>query len=197
MTNITRIVLGDKVLAELLANKTVAILGKDRKLDGNIVITFGIPGSIEYDNLTTTIQQGQTATLECEGLIFKTNVIVKTFEDIEEPDEPIVPQPTLLSTPIIYLYDEPEEPEEPDIPVEPVELEAPFIYLEDIEEDDEEGDAACAVLGVGKLGQMVLGKEQEPIAVAYRLVPNDYGNTLILNIYTTEVTDDGTTVVVG
>jgi hypothetical protein len=178
MTNITRIVLGDKVLAELLANKTVAILGKDRKLDGNIVITFGIPGSIEYDNLTTTIQQGQTATLECEGLIFKTNVIVKTFEDVEEPDDP-------------------EEPEEPDAPVEPVELEAPFIYLEDIEEDDEEGDAACAVLGVGKLGQMVLGKEQEPIAVAYRLVPNDYGNTLILNIYTTEVTDDGTTVVVG
>lgn len=196
MTNITRIVLGDKVLAELLANKTVAILGKDRKLDGNIVITFGIPGSIEYDNLTTTIQQGQTATLECEGLIFKTNVIVKTFEDTE-PDEPIVPQPTLLSTPVIYLYDESEEPEEPDVPVEPIELEAPFIYLEDVEADEEEGDATCAVLGVGKLGQMILGKEQEPVVVAYRLVPNDYGNTLILNIYTTEVTDDGTTVVVG
>jgi hypothetical protein len=152
MTNITRIILGDKVLAELLANKTVTILGKDRKLDGNIVITFGIPGSIEYDNLTTTIQQGQTATLECEGLIFKTNVIVKTFEDIEEPDEPIVPQPILLSTPVIYLYNESEEPEEPVVPIEPVELETPFIYLEDVEEDDEEGDATCAVLGVGKLG---------------------------------------------
>jgi hypothetical protein len=58
-------------------------------------------------------------------------------------------------------------------------------------------DVTYAVLGVGKLGQMVLGKEQEPIAAAYRLVPNNYGNTLILNIYTTEVTDDGTTVVVG
>lgn len=181
MANITRIILGDKVLAELLANKTVTILGKDRKLDNNIVITFGIPGSIEYDNLTTSVQQGQTATLECEGLIFKADVIIKTFGE-EEPDIPVEPdtpaEPVQLSPPIIYLYDE-EEPEEPDTP------------------DDPEGDGSAAVLGTAKLGQMVLGKEQEPIAVAYRLVPNDYGNTLILNIYTTEVTDDGTTVVVG
>ena len=202
MANITRIILGDKVLAELLANKTVEILGKDRKFDGNVVITFGNPGSIEYDNLTTTIYQGQTATLECKGLIFKSNVIVKIFGGSEEPDEPIIPQ---LDAPVIYIYDDadepvgppvPDDPDEPDIPPEPIELDTPFIYLEDVEEDVT-GDATLSILGTGRLGQIILGKAEEPIPVAYRLVPNDYGNTLILNIYTTEATEDGTTVIVG
>lgn len=201
MANITRIILGDKVLAELLANKTVEILGKDRKFGNNVIITFGEPGSIEYDSLTTTVQQGQTATLECKGLIFRSNVIVKTFGGSVEPDEPEEPTIVQLEAPVVYIYDDeegPEEPEEPDTPPEPIQLDTPFIYLEDTEEDEPtEGDPTFGILGTGRLGQMILGKEEEPIMVAYRLVPNDYGNTLILNVYTTEVTDDGTTVIVG
>lgn len=154
MTNITQIVLGDKVLAELLANKTVAILGKDRKFDDNVVITFGTPGSIEYNNIITAIQQGQIATLECEGLIFRDNVIIKTFgEDNPELtalDTPVIvlvdeDTPVLLDTPVIVLVDEGDMP---------LVLSTPTIYLSDNEN-------LSAVLGEGILGLMVLGKDSE------------------------------------
>lgn len=138
MTNITRIVLGEKVLAELLANKTVVILGKDRKFDGNVVITFGTPGSIEYNNIITAIQQGQIATLECEGLIFRDDVIVKTFGEND-------PALETLGTPVIVLVDEGETP---------LVLNTPTIYLS-------ESQGLSAILGEGILGLMVLGKDSE------------------------------------
>ena len=170
MTNITRIVLGDKVLAELLANKTVAILGKDRKFDGNVVIAFGTPGSIEYNNIITAIQQGQIATLECEGLIFRDNVIIKTFGENDPElvalDAPIIvlvdeETPVLLDTPVIVLVDE-EAPTVLDTPViiladegdTPLVLSTPVIYLS-------ESQGLSAILGEGVLGLMVLGKDSE------------------------------------
>ena len=154
MTNITQIVLGDKVLAELLVNKTGVILGKDRKFDDNIIITFGTPGSIEYNNIITAIQQGQIATLECEGLIFRDNVIIKTFGENDPElvalDTPIIvlvdeETPVLLDTPVIVLGDEGDTP---------LVLNTPTIYLS-------ETQGLSAILGEGILGLMVLGKDSE------------------------------------
>lgn len=170
MTNITRILLGDKVLAELPAKKTAVILGKDRKFDDNIVIAFGAPGSIEYNNIITAIRQGQIATLECEGLIFRDNVIVKTFgendPELTTLDTPIIVLvdeeiPVLLDTPAIVLVDE-EAPVVLGTPVivladegdTPLILNTPTIYLSEIQD-------LSAILGECILGLAVLGKDSE------------------------------------
>jgi hypothetical protein len=50
----------------------------DRKTIGDIVIQFAVDGLISYRKHLTSVPAGKTATIKCDGLIVREDIIIYT-----------------------------------------------------------------------------------------------------------------------
>lgn len=63
-------------LASLSGGQAATLKCAGQTMNGNIVLTFGIAGSVEYNGKVTALNEGDTATLECAGRKMLSDVVV-------------------------------------------------------------------------------------------------------------------------
>lgn len=90
MAVLTKVYLGNSIIAELDQNKTATMLTKKRKAPKDIRIYFGVPGTVEYNGVLNGVLSGKTAVLECEDKVLKTNIIIRTFLAHEDSSAVVV-----------------------------------------------------------------------------------------------------------
>ena len=101
MANLTTVIQNNKLLASLEKDQTMVLHTEDKKMIGDIVIQFAVDGLISYRNNFTQVSAGRTATIKCDGLIVREDIIIYTFL------QPIINK---LATPSIFLEEIAEEP---------------------------------------------------------------------------------------
>ena len=96
MANLTKITQNNKLLALLDKDQTMVLHTDDRKMIGDIIIQFAVDGVISYRNNLTKVSMGKTATIKCDGLIAREDIIIYTS---------LRPLLSRLATPFIFLED--------------------------------------------------------------------------------------------
>lgn len=127
MANLTTITQNNKLLASLEKDQTMVLHTDDRKMIGDIVIQFAVDGLISYRKNLTSVSAGRTATIKCDGLIVREDIIIYTAL------QPIINR---LATPFIFLE---EIEEEPAYTTEPNEYGTTIILNRYIEEPNDIG----------------------------------------------------------